>query len=394
MRRGAQAKGIKERLSYMKSLHARFLSLGLALAMLLGVTGCTISTPATVGTIGGVEIPAGIYLLAQYNAYQTVSDLADLATGETADNVKAVLKAECTGTIGDEEVTTDGADYLQRLTLRSLQYYAAVETKFAELGATLEDAATSEAADTAASMWESDGDVYKANGISQATLELYELNSAKADACLELLYGANGQTPVTDEDYLDFLNNECRYVDVVQLPLYDSASYAFADEDQSTQIKALAEECAATLNEWATSESGRSERFTSMYEAADQYVPQAIEALGATPESGMGAYYVGSQLLTPDTLKSYGTTLTDALDAAGKGVWTTVDLGMSIGVMCDVNPLDADTLENFKTNYDLLSLLKKEELEAQFYADGAAMEQNLDTSAMNTYKASKIKTTA
>ena len=236
--------------------------------------------------------------------------------------------------------------------------------------------------------------MYKANGISQATLELYELNSAKADACLELLSGENGQTPVADEDYLDFLNNECRYVDVVQLPLYDSASYAFADEDQSTQIKALAEECAATLNEWATSESGRSERFTSMYEAADQYVPQAIEALGATPESGMGAYYVGSQLLTPDNLKSYGTTLTDALDAAGKGVWTTVDLGMSIGVMCDVNPLDADTLENFKTNYDLLSLLKKEELEAQFYADGAAMEQNLDTSAMNTYKASKIKTTA
>ena len=78
----------------MKSLHARFLSLGLALAMLLGVTGCTISTPATVGSIGGVEIPAGIYLLAQYNAYQTVSGLADLATGETADDVKAVLKAE------------------------------------------------------------------------------------------------------------------------------------------------------------------------------------------------------------------------------------------------------------------------------------------------------------
>ena len=195
---------------------------------------------------------SGIYLLAQYNAYQTVSDLADLATGETADDVKAVLKAQCTGTIGDEKVTTDGADYLQRLTLRSLQYYAAVESKFAELGATLEDAATSEAADTAASMWESDGDVYKANGISQATLEQYQLNSAKADACLELIYGENGQTPVTDQDYLDFLNNECRYVDVVQLPLFDSASYAFADEDQSAQIQTLAEECAATLNNWAT----------------------------------------------------------------------------------------------------------------------------------------------
>ena len=131
-----------------------------------------------------------------------------------------------------------------------------------------------------------------------------------------------------------------------------------------------------------------------MYEAADQYVAQAMEVLGATPESGMGAYYVGSQLLTPETLKSYGTTLTDALDAAGKGVWTTVDLGMSIGVMCDVDPLEADTLQNYKDTYDLLSLLKGDELQDQFYADGAAMEQNLDASAMKTYKASNIKTTA
>lgn len=378
----------------MKSLHARFLSLGLAVAMLLGVTGCTVSTPSSVGSIGGVEIPAGIYLLAQNNAYQTVSGLADLATGETADDVKAVLKAQCTGTIGDEEVTTDGADYLERLTLRNLQYYAAVEAKFDELGATLDDAATAEAADTAASEWESDGDVYTANGISQATLEQYELNSAKADACLELIYGENGQTPVTDEEYIDFLYNDCRYVDVVQLPLFDSASYAFADEDQNAQIQALAQECADTLNGWASAESGRTERFTSMYEAADQYVAQAMEVLGATPESGMGAYYVGSQLLTPETLKSYGTTLTDALDAAGKGVWTTVDLGMSIGVMCDVDPLEADTLQNYKDTYDLLSLLKGDELQDQFYADGAAMEQNLDASAMKTYKASNIKTTA
>ena len=378
----------------MKSLHARFLSLGLAVAMLLGVTGCTVSTPSSVGSIGGVEIPAGIYLLAQYNAYKTVSGLADLATGETADDVKAVLKAQCTGTIGDEEVTTDGADYLERLTLRNLQYYAAVEAKFDELGATLDDAATAEAADTAASEWESDGDVYTANGISQATLEQYELNSAKADACLELIYGENGQTPVTDEEYIDFLYNDCRYVDVVQLPLFDSASYAFADEDQNAQIQALAQECADTLNGWASAESGRTERFTSMYEAADQYVAQAMEVLGATPESGMGAYYVGSQLLTPETLKSYGTTLTDALDAAGKGVWTTVDLGMSIGVMCDVDPLEADTLQNYKDTYDLLSLLKGDELQDQLYADGAAMEQNLDASAMKTYKASNIKTTA
>ena len=118
----------------------KFISLALAVMLLLGVTGCAMSTPASVGSIGGVDIPAGIYLLAQYNAYNTASGAAKLATGETASNVKAVLKAECTGTINGEEVTTDGADYVARLTLRSLQYYAAVEKKFAELGGTLDEA--------------------------------------------------------------------------------------------------------------------------------------------------------------------------------------------------------------------------------------------------------------
>ena len=181
----------------MKSLRAKFLSLGMAMLLLLAASGCTITTPSSVGSIGDVEIPAGIYLLAQYNAYNTASSDADLATGESARDVKAVLRAECTGTIGDEEVTTDGADYIAQLTLRSLEYYAAVETMFDELGGVLDDAATSEAADTAASVWESNGDLYAANGISQATIEQYLLNNQKAQACLELLYGENGQTPVT-----------------------------------------------------------------------------------------------------------------------------------------------------------------------------------------------------
>ena len=48
----------------MNSLRTKFLSLGLALVMALTATGCSSRTPASVGHIGSVEIPAGIYLLA------------------------------------------------------------------------------------------------------------------------------------------------------------------------------------------------------------------------------------------------------------------------------------------------------------------------------------------
>ena len=376
----------------MKSLRAKFLSLGMAMLLLLAASGCTITTPSSVGSIGDVEIPAGIYLLAQYNAYNTASGDADLATGESARDVKAVLRAECTGTIGDEEGTTDGADYIAQLTLRSLEYYAAVETMFDELGGVLDDAATSEAADTAASVWESNGDLYAANGISQATIEQYLLNNQKAQACLELLYGENGQTPVTEAEYTDYLQNECLYIDEVQLPLFDANTYAFADEEQAAEIQALAEECAATLNEWATAEQGRSERQVSMIEAASEYIPRTGEILGATMESAQALQYISSQLMTPDTLTSYGDSLTEAADAAGENTWFTYDTGMSVAVMCSVDPLEAYSLQELIEGYDLLRTMKGTEMDNQFYAEGAALAHNLDQSAMNTYKPGNIKT--
>ena len=335
----------------------KFISLALAVMLLLGVTGCAMSTPASVGSIGGVDIPAGIYLLAQYNAYNTASGAAKLATGETASNVKAVLKAECTGTINGEEVTTDGADYVARLTLRSLQYYAAVEKKFDELGGTLDEAATAEAAKTADTQWENNSDLYAANGISKATLEKYQLNSKKADACLELIYGENGSSPVTD---------------------------------QKAEIEALANQCRDDLAA-ATSES-------ALYSAAMTYVPQAFTALGSSVEATQALYYTGSGLFTPSDLSSYntndgGNSITDAVKAAGTGNWTVADLGMSYMIVRSLDPMEQGTVDDFVSRYNLLDAMKSDALQDEFYAEGAEMENNLSASVMKTYSASKIKKT-
>lgn len=377
------------------NLKKKFISLGMAVALLLGVTGCNMAAPATVGDIGGVEIPAGVYLLAQYNAYSTVSGYADLATGETASDVKAVLKASCTGKVGDEDVTTDGADFVSRLTTRSIQYYAAVESKFAQLGATLEDAATAEAAQSAASLWETNGDIYTSNGINQKTVETYLLNAQKAQACLNLMYGADGETPVTEQEYTDYIKDDCYYIESIQFPLMDYSTYAFADDAQKATIQATAEDAVKMLSESTTPDTTAEERFTALYTAASLYLPAAFETLGSTFDSSQMQYYLGSQLYTPSDLTSFqsggSNTLTDALHAVGMGNWTTVDLGTGILVARMVDPLAGSTVEDLVANNDLLTAMKSDEVQAQFYTDGAAMEQNLNTSAMNTYKSSKIK---
>lgn len=377
----------------MRSIKTKLFGLGMAAVMLLSLAGCNLSTPASVGSIGDVDIPAGVYLLAQYNAYNTASGLAELATGETANDVKAVLKAECTGTIGDEEVTATGAEYVEKLTLRAIEYYAAVETKFAELGATLEDAATSEVADSVDSMWESNGDLYEANGIGKSSLQAYLLNAQKASTILTLLYGPDGSQPVTDAEYTDYINNDCYYIESVQIPLVDYSSYTMADDDQKAAIQQIAEECKNTLSEQANTEEMTG---SALYEAASIYVPQAMEALGATMEDATQAmYYAGAQLYTPDDLSSYGSddynNLTDPLDEAGMNQWTLVDLGTTLLVARRIDPLKSYTVEDLTGMYDLLTAMKSDDLQNQFYADGAALAHNLDEGTMKTYSASKIK---
>lgn len=377
----------------MRSIKTKLFGLGMAAVMLLSLAGCNLSTPASVGSIGDVDIPAGVYLLAQYNAYNTASGLAELATGETANDVKAVLKAECTGTIGDEEVTATGAEYVEKLTLRAIEYYAAVETKFAELGATLEDAATSEVADSVDSMWESNGDLYEANGIGKSSLQAYLLNAQKASTILTLLYGPDGSQPVTDAEYTDYINNDCYYIESVQIPLVDYSSYTMAGDDQKAAIQQIAEECKNTLSEQANTEEMTG---SALYEAASTYVPQAMEALGATMEDATQAmYYAGARLYTPDDLSSYGSddynNLTDPLDEAGMNQWTVVDLGTTLLVARRIDPLKSYTVEDLTGMYDLLTAMKSDDLQNQFYADGAALAHNLDEGAMKTYSASKIK---
>lgn len=377
----------------MRSIKTKLFGLGMAAAMLLSLAGCNLTTPSSVGTIGGVDIPAGVYLLAQYNAYNTASGLAELATGETANDVKAVLKAQCTGTIGDEEVTATGEEYIEKLTMRSIEYYAAVEKKFDELGATLEDAATSEVADSVESMWESNGDLYEANGIGKSSLEKFLLNAQKASTIMNVIYGPEGSNPVTEEEYSAYINDSCYYIETLQIPLVDYATYTMADDTQKEQIKALAEQCRDELNQNA---AGDTMSGNELYEAASTYVPQAMEVIGATMEDASQAmYYVGAQLYTPDDLASYGgdgyNNLTDPLDEAGMNHWTVVDLGTTLLVARRIDPLKTYTVDDLTGMYDLLTAMKSTELQDQFYVDGAALEHALDEGAMKTYSASNIK---
>ena len=59
----------------------------LCAALGLGLSACTLKTPANVMTVDGVQVPAGVYLMYQLNAYteaeRLVEDGAAVQDGQT-----------------------------------------------------------------------------------------------------------------------------------------------------------------------------------------------------------------------------------------------------------------------------------------------------------------------
>ena len=85
----------------------KLIALACALALAVGLVGCSLSTPDSVGTIGDVDIPSGLYLLAQFDAYQTAADLA--SDEQDPSKVSSFLKATITvdDATGETAVVSD-----------------------------------------------------------------------------------------------------------------------------------------------------------------------------------------------------------------------------------------------------------------------------------------------
>ena len=175
----------------------KLLALVCALALVVSLAGCVISTPDTVGSLGDYEISSGLYLLAQYDAYQKAADLA--SSDQDAANVKAFLKQTIT-VDSDSGETATVSDYVARKTLENLQTYAATELRFDELGGQLTAEEEQQADSYAQQLMDQYGDTYTANGIGLETVKAYERLQVEHTALLDMVYGPDGETPVEDDE--------------------------------------------------------------------------------------------------------------------------------------------------------------------------------------------------
>lgn len=370
----------------------KFIALICALALAVGLVGCSLSTPDSVGTIGNVDISSGLYLLAQFDAYQTAADLA--SDDQDATKVSSFLKA----TITVDDATGETAvvsDYVAQKTLENLESYAAIETRFDEMGGVLTPDEEMQADSYASQLMEQYGDTYKANGIGLNTVQRFERILIKSSDLLELVYGVDGETPVSDADLTSHLENNMYELAYYTIPLYNTSTYASADEDQTSEMLDLVQDAVDQTNAYAASLTGLSDSdfssallgyFSSVVTSA---LPEVYAVLGSTYSSDSNA----------PSLELIGdSTVTSAFTAEGAA--DTIR-GLSIGQAAAVkynsyalmaalrlDPLSLKALDDLRGQ--VLNDMKGEELSEALTAYGASLEHNLSSSAMNRMPASKI----
>ena len=362
----------------------KLLALVCALALTFSLAGCVISTPDTVGKIGDFEVTSGMYLLAQYGAYQQAAQLA--GTDQDATNVKAFLKETIT-TDSDTGDTAVVKDFVAQKTQETLELLAAVDARFKELGGELTDAQIATADNYAQQMMDNYGDTYTANGIGLETLKAFERLQVEHTALLDLIYGTDGETPVEDDELTSHLDDSMYELGYVTIPLYNTSTYVFADDDQKAEMLKLAQTAADSIN-LAEPETA-SDQLSALSAAAKTAVPDIYAVLDA--ESTDDDASPRTELLTESDVDIAFTQdgAADALRGLAYGEATAVQLnGTSLILMVRLDPLSVSSLDDLRDQ--ILSDMKGDELEDALAAYGAELTHNLDSAAMNKLPASKV----
>ena len=365
----------------------KLLALVCALALVVSLAGCVISTPDTVGSLGDYEISSGLYLLAQYGAYQKAADLA--SSDQDAANVKAFLKQTIT-VDSDSGETATVSDYVADQTQKNLELYAAVEARFDELGGQLTADEEAQADSYASQLMDQYGDTYKANGIGLETLKRFERILLKSTDLLELIYGENGETPVSDADLTSHLENDMYELAYYTIPLYNTSTYAFADDDQKAEMLSLAQAAVDSYNASAPEDAA------TQFAAFNASTSAALSGIYAVLDSTVptdSTTSLQTELLSNDTIDSAFTAegSADTIRALHFGQAAAVQYSsLSLMMAVRLDPLDGSTLDEVRSQ--VLSDLKSDELTDALAAYGASMEHTLNASAMNKLPASKIVT--
>lgn len=250
----------------------RWIAFALCAVLALSLTACKFSAPSTVMTVDGTEIPAGIYLAYQRQAYYSAQSLRE-------DAKVAVLKSSIEG--------MKAADWIHAETVDNIRQYIWVEQAFEEAGLSFTQEELDAAEQWLDTMWSYSGALMEENGVGRQSYRLVYLNGEKYTKLLEA-YRAGPDGEITETQAKEYMQKTYSRIRRLILPATDADSAALTPEKQA-ELDALADSLAERLN------AGE-----KLEEAAEEALKQAYEICGReytedSLSSDLGAFFISEE---------------------------------------------------------------------------------------------------
>lgn len=200
--------------------------------------------------IDGVEIPAGVFIAFQSQAFSDAQAYTSEDATPSADIVTsaeiAVSPEETTATSATTAFTDkiiEGKDVTTWINDKATDYmreYVAVQKKFEELGLKFENKEEQKAAANAESFWEYAGTYYEGLGISMHSFELMLINQYQEDILFDYYYGEGGEKEIAKTEITDYIYANNAKIDYIEMALKDGSGNLLKSAGKE-EIKKMAE---------------------------------------------------------------------------------------------------------------------------------------------------------
>lgn len=340
----------------------KFTGLLLCAALALSMAACKFTTPAVVMTVEGEDIPAGLYLMYQYQAYSS-------AKSKLEDKSAKVLKSEIEGVKAEE--------WIHNETVASAKRYVWVEKAFAEAGLTFTEEEQASIDSQLDAIWANNEALLAANGIGRENYRRFYECEAKYEKLLAE-YQDGESDKITDAEAKKYMDETYSRIQTLVLPTTDADSAALPDE-KLEELNALAAQLADDLNAGG-----------SMDELGPETLEKAFEICGREYAEDTALSYMSKSFLTAEST-SYSEEFVQGVVAAEVGAAGVYD-GYSVPMIYQkiANYEDNDDFTaNYKTT--ILSEITSAAFSDKVEEETAAYAVTEDASAVKTYSPSKIR---
>lgn len=333
----------------------------LAVLMLFGLASC--GDTSTVYTIDGTKITPGLYRAIMLNSYYSAVDKLE---DPSADVWKQSIEGVSFG------------DYVEQLALDDCKTYVAIEKKFDELGLTLTSDEEAQSTNYYKSIWDTYGDYFEDNGISQATMVKVGQNSTRKSRIFQYYYYEGGTKAVAQTEIDSYIkDNYIAYKSIIG-SLLDSDGNKVTGNNY-TAIKAIYQSY--------FDRAAKGEDFNDLIDEYQAYIAEQNGTTATDPSAKEESDYYSVMNKNTTTASE---TLLDTLNSAKASDVKLVEDDSYVYVLQKLDVMSlTDSYESLSQSAisDLKSGEFTDEIKA-WYAD-YSVESN--SSALSKYKPEKLK---